>query len=373
MLYFWMAWEAWLASRGVFLALEPYADDPRWKDWYIPPTTAPAAHPYAHRARAEDKFPKWRVDMPTRRLAYAQDAQHRDLVLKLTNTDSHECKAYERLLQSVNNGDGSTCVGVLCPTAILQTPHNFCFVVMPRWGPLGKLDELESVREIGQFMRCTSKDVQESNMVVNCYCPDILYPNLLGAVLPQHRRTGDVHYSLIDFDISLCLPMETSLTAYRRPSWEAYLGTPLYHTQDVDFGERDYNPFAYDVGSLGNFYRIWFWIAVPFVPQLAPLFDKMTTHVVAERLTAAEAAEFVDTIFAQLSDSVLDTPVNLTPNEDCLINPDLYWSQTTPQFRDAWALYKTPGMCFGARLLDWILDKPVGWRTIKFLRRALRI
>ncbi|KAJ2988365.1 hypothetical protein NUW54_g9138 [Trametes sanguinea] len=299
MLYFWMAWEAWLASRGVFLALEPYADDPRWKDWYIPPTTAPAAHPYGHRARAEDMFPKWRVDMPT-------------ILMSAMRTNAF-CS------RSIHNRDrdGSTCVGVLCPTAILHTPHNFCFVVMPRWGPLGKLDELETVREIGQFMRCTSKslsflhkhrivhrDVQESNMVVNCYYPEILYPNLLGAVLPQHRRTGDVHYSLIDFDISLCLPMETSLTAYRRPSWEACLGAPLYHTQDVDFGERDYNPFAYDVGSLGNFYRIWFWMAVPFVPQLAPLFDKMTTHVVAERLTAAEAAEFVDTIFAQPADSV---------------------------------------------------------------------
>ncbi|KAL7281812.1 hypothetical protein ACG7TL_005135 [Trametes sanguinea] len=126
----------------------------------------------------------------------------------------------------------------------------------------------------------------------------------------------DVHYSLIDFDISLCLPMETSLTAYRRSSWEAYQGTPIYHTQDVDFGEHDYNPFAYDVGSLGNFYRIWFWKTVPFVPQLAPLFDKMTTHIAAERLTAPEAAEFVEALFAQLSDSVLDTPPYLTCGRD---------------------------------------------------------
>ncbi|OSD06696.1 hypothetical protein PYCCODRAFT_1359370 [Trametes coccinea BRFM310] len=373
MLYFWMAWEAWLAARGVFLTLEPCADDPRWKDWYIPPMTAPSAFPYAHRARAEDKPLKPQVDIPTRRLAYAQDAHNRDLVLKLTNTDSHECKAYERLLQSVNNRDGSTCVGVLCPTAILHTPHNFCFIVMPRWGPLGKLDELSSVGEIGQFMRCTSKDVQESNMVVNCYCLEILYPNLLGAVLPQHRRTQDVHYSLIDFGISLCLPMETSLTAYRRPSWEAYQGTPIYHTQDVDFGERDYNPFAYDVGSLGNFYRIWFWKTAPFVPQLAPLFDKMTTHIAAERLTAPEAAEFVEAIFAPLSDSVLDTPVTLTPNEDCLRNPDLYWSQTTPAFRVAWAPYKTPGTTWGRWLVDWVADKPVGWCILRFTRRTLRI
>ncbi|KAI9068262.1 hypothetical protein FKP32DRAFT_1587848 [Trametes sanguinea] len=386
MLYFWMGWEAWLACRNVFLTLEPCVDDPGWKDWFIPPVTAPAAPPYARCVHLTEGIPEPQVHIPNKRLAFAQDAQSRDLVLKVVNTDSDEYMAYDRLLQSLDYVDAATCVGILRPTAILHTPHNFCFIVMPRWGPVGGMRGLATVGEIAQFMRCTSKglsflhqhrivhrDLCENNMVVNCYCPEVVYYRHLRPVLAQHRRSKDVHYCLIDFNISLCPPMDVSLTSYRHPSDEAWWGASLYHPQDVQRGEPEYNPFAYDVGSLGNLYRFWFWKAVPSVPLLAPLFDRMTTHILRERFTASEAAVFIDTIFSQLSDSVLETPVVLDPNPSCFRDSDTYWSLTPAHFIAEWALFRTPRGSWGAVLLDWFASTHLGWRMLEFVRRVLRI
>ncbi|KAL7281423.1 hypothetical protein ACG7TL_004736 [Trametes sanguinea] len=113
--------------------------------------------------------------------------------------------------------------------------------------------------------------------------------------------------------------------------------------------------------------------AVAFVPLLAPLFDRMTTQVVEDRLTAAEAAVFIDEIAAQLPDSVLDMPVTLARSLDCLGNSDMYWSQTGPEFLAAWAPYRTPGASLVKRLLDRLIQMPLGWRLVRFVRRTLRI
>ncbi|OSC97447.1 hypothetical protein PYCCODRAFT_1377168 [Trametes coccinea BRFM310] len=367
MLYFWMGWEAWLASRGVYLLLKPCLDfDPRWKDWDDSQITRPASSypPYANCVPSKDNG---------RILAPAQDAQSRAIFLKLVNTDSDEYVAYERLLQSVNDYDASTCVGVLRPTAILRTPYNFCFVTMPRWGSIGRIDDLGSVGSIVRFMQCTSQDLHDANLLLNFYDPENTHSRKLLPTLARHKCLKDVHYGLIDFDISLCVPMETSLTDCRRSSDEGFLGVPIYQPRDVYLGEHTYNPFAYDVGALGNFYRAWFWVTVAFIPLLAPLFDRMTTHVVADRLTAAEAAVFIDEIAAQLPDSVLDMPVILARSLDCLDNSDMYWSQTDAEFIAAWASYRTPLASLATRLLDRFIQMPLGWRLVRFVRHTLRI
>lgn len=73
--------------------------------------------------------------------------------------------------------------------------------------------------------------------------------------LHTHRRNNDAYYALMDFDQSIILPSDTCLKNCRRPSSESRNGSCAYKPWDTDLGEPYYNPFAYDVGMLGNVFR----------------------------------------------------------------------------------------------------------------------
>ena len=59
-------------------------------------------------------------------------------------------------------------------------------------------------------------------------------------------------------DSSLELPEDVSLHACCHPEEEAWVGAMLYKPDDVALGEPTYNPFAFDVGMLGNLFRVHF-------------------------------------------------------------------------------------------------------------------
>ena len=101
-------------------------------------------------------------------------------------------------------------------------------------------------------------------MLVNCYIPDALFSTDALKIAAEHRCAGDVHYCLMDFDISLCASLDTALDSFDRPSDEAAMGAPSYHPSDVSLGEPSYNPFAYDVACLGNIYRVFFTVRCPY-------------------------------------------------------------------------------------------------------------
>lgn len=112
---------------------------------------------------------------------------------------------------------------------------------------------------------------------------------------------------------------------------------------------------------------------VSHIPLLAPLFDKMTTHLISRRFTALEAANFIEDIYAGLSEATLSLPITLEPNWDSCTNAQLYWSQTRPEFADQWSSYRTPERTWAARFLDWFGDMPVGWLILTFTRRTLGV
>lgn len=60
---------------------------------------------------------------------------------------------------------------------------------------------------------------------------------------------GKLQYALIDFDLAKMLPGDIKKDGYRLPAQESYVGT--YCPEDTSQGEFDYDPFAYDVGTLG--------------------------------------------------------------------------------------------------------------------------
>ncbi|KAI0070464.1 hypothetical protein K474DRAFT_1608634, partial [Panus rudis PR-1116 ss-1] len=105
---------------------------------------------------------------------------------------------------------------------------------------------------------------------------------------------------------------------------------------------------------------------------LAPLFDKMTTHIIQERFTASEALSFFNSeIQRSLSDDCLDKPVTLGPAPICLV--DWCWKDLSPEFCTRWRSYRTPPIPWYDRVLDWVVSFRLGWRLVRYIRRTLNI
>ena len=99
----------------------------------------------------------------------------------------------------------------------------------------------------------------------------------------------------------------------------------------------------------------------------------MTTHVVTQRFTAAEALSFYNEHLSQLSDHVLARRLTLSPGFEQLRDPDLYWSLLTPQDRQRWQAYRVGPRSWGHRLLAWIAEKDMGWKVLRAARHLLNV
>lgn len=64
-------------------------------------------------------------------IAFAQDVEHRDLVIKLVQNGSDHHRIFQRLFRDETLANPETFPCVLPPVAILDTPHNYSFVAMP--------------------------------------------------------------------------------------------------------------------------------------------------------------------------------------------------------------------------------------------------
>ena len=111
--------------------------------------------------------------------------------------------------------------------------------------------------------------------------------------------------------------------------------------------------------------------AIPTVPWLAPLWAKMTTHIVQQRFTAAEALAFFEEHAAFVAEEQLLTDVTHAPSFDPLNEPDLYWSLLSPNDRHLFKAYRVPPRTWGRRILLRIADTKVGWNILTLLRRTI--
>lgn len=112
--------------------------------------------------------------------------------------------------------------------------------------------------------------------------------------------------------------------------------------------------------------------AIPAVPLLAPLFDKMTTHVVSERFTAAEALDFVEYIAS--SSSADDLQVGIKAQTSVYVdNISAYWEQLPSDFLAEWSKFRQPPVPLITHLLRTICRYETCWNIVHFIRRSLRI
>ncbi|RPD68639.1 hypothetical protein L226DRAFT_548493 [Lentinus tigrinus ALCF2SS1-7] len=316
------------------------------------------------------------------KVAPAQDAVGRDVMLKIISKDSVEHRICQDLLRCDITSPGNF-QGVLPPLAILDTPHQFSFIVTPRWGHAGKLRLFETVGNVIHYVRCLLKglaflhnhriahrDLDHQNILVNCYS---LYRSVydIQAEMREHRRSPEIAYCLFDFDRALQFPLDTPLRSCRAPASGAMVALSPYHPLDVSFGESEYNPFAFDVACLGNMFKLHFSHATTEFPMLAPLFDKMTTHFISERFSAPEALEFLEYAVKTSTKATYALPVTLAMDWECLRNSGRYWSTLSPSFHVSWGAYKTPPLSWTYYVLDHIADYRVGWKLLTFLQRVV--
>jgi hypothetical protein len=100
-------------------------------------------------------------------------------------------------------------------------------------------------------------------MVVNVFRGDY---ELVGyfPLLTELRRHDAVLYAHIDFDISIMFEPD-STPAERRLPWIQSLQGPWVDIYDTGQGELDYDPFAYDVACLGQFFCVEFQVCIKVV------------------------------------------------------------------------------------------------------------
>ncbi|PIL33380.1 hypothetical protein GSI_04000 [Ganoderma sinense ZZ0214-1] len=379
MMQFWVAAKDWLLLRGVQLYdLEP---PPGWATrlWHSPVRSTLAALPYAHCIWHEGISSKnFQTKTP---LACGQDTVGRDIMLKLVDNGSPQHRIFQTLMQHESLfTDPRTFPGVLPPIAIIDMPHKYSIVTMP-WGDYPELTNMQDVRQVLTFIRCllegltflhanriAHRDICDSNMVVSCYRLDRDH-ELFRNDLRELRRRLDVRYAFMDYDQSIQLPLGVSVKNCRRPSDEAWTGWDLYKPLDVWLGESLYNPFAFDVGTLGNLFRVHFFEAVPMVPALAALFDGMTTHVVSRRFSAEEALDFFRSNIESPSQDVLDAPVALQIDYETMFHPELYWFKLAPQTQAHWSRFRAPPLPRWWHFLNWVMRFPVCARIVKLVWR----
>ncbi|KAI0369717.1 hypothetical protein BV20DRAFT_967723 [Pilatotrama ljubarskyi] len=391
LVHFWDACRPWLAKQGIHLyalcCLKNYGPHRvRAKFWTRPSTSSSAPLPYA--TLMEEELVNSRISPSISRVVPAQDLEHRNVMLKLVDYGSSEHQAYRRIMQTassfrVTNSADFPCV--LPPLAVLETSRDFSFIVLPMWGSPIHIEGMSTVGEVLDFIECmlrglsylhdlriVHRDICEYNMVVNFHSPgvkDDQYPELLR----KHRHSNEVLYALMDYDQSLVLPQDTSLTGCRRPATEAKTGNWLYKPDDINLGEPYYNPFAYDVGTMGFMFRKYFVEAVAAMPSLAALFDRLTDYRLSHRLTAKEALLFVDTVKSAVSHDTLKIQVVLEPSYEAMCATDTYWSKLSPEDQSSWGCFRTPQRPFLQRALDCITDFPMGWEVVRFVRHILRM
>ncbi|KAL1942080.1 hypothetical protein VTO73DRAFT_6610 [Trametes versicolor] len=346
MIPFWLSYDSWFQTHGILL----YPLSRRW----FPPEDQPQdpVLPFAHCL-------SWKgekilgLGLQTR-FGYGQDFSGRDVFIKIIEKGSTEHAINSYLLENGDLFQGDQFPSVLPPVAVLDSPHGFSFLVMPLWNSSIQIrHNFVTVRDVMKLVRCllagltflhdhkiAHRDINHTNVLMNCYSP-ALDDYWARDMLRDHIQTsGHVEYALFDFNLSVQFPADADIRTVRLPSCEAWRGALMFHPTDAIMGQPEYNPFPFDVACLGNLLLYHFATIVPVVPPLAPLFARMTTHVIDQRFTASEALVFYDEHLAHLSEVVLETGIVAEPSFEPLNYPDLYWKQLGTGDRERWSQYR---------------------------------
>ncbi|OBZ77645.1 hypothetical protein A0H81_02476 [Grifola frondosa] len=387
---FWTAYRPWLAERGYVLYDMAIGPDMKVPYWFPPSAAVSAPPPYAlyHRNESASLAP-WQVMWVQARFAYAQDSQGRNVAIKVIKSDSEEERIYRHLLQCSELFNPDTFANVLPPLVYWKFLTSFCLLsclcklcsvgiaitkwVKCRWSDRTLLGDIKTVKEIMDFItdllrglsflhdqRIAHRDIAECNVMVNYYSatpPDEI--NELRPLLEEHRRSSKARYCIFDYNLSKQFPSGELLENYRSPSTEA-LGGGTRITLGMFIRAR-------------NLFMLRFVDAIPAINMLAPLIDRMTTHIVSQRFTAAQAYDFCKSIVQDLSESDLNASVSLLIYGHRSMTLQECWEKVDPEFAASWSHYRSPPVPRGIRFLYWICSFDVGAQIVSCIRRTIRV
>ncbi|KAF7760598.1 hypothetical protein Agabi119p4_11274 [Agaricus bisporus var. burnettii] len=355
----------WFRDRGY--ALYVHNDLARDQPWYSEPTLAcehscEMQYPYSHYGSEESMKAPLRATDSTGKIAYAQeiyDPSHH-VAIKLIVTDSEE----HHILQFLHlQGIKILKENCLIPVLDILSNGPFSFAVMPRWGGVVYSPMGGPIRSVVRIMHSLLKalaflhrnnilhrDIKFDNVLVSHFADDATLYNDNSA-RGMLQWSDQLSYCLFDFDISMMLPADTDRVRCRlsyKLSWDGSGRQP----HDTMQGEFDYNPFAYDVGTLGRVLCVRYQHLTLQIPMLAPFLDRMVTRNIPLRFNALEALQFFEAILPEIPESVM----NAVYHEKT--KPSDYewdrWEGLPPEFVQKWVAYREPSVPFSTTVLRWI-------------------
>ncbi|KAF7760601.1 hypothetical protein Agabi119p4_11277 [Agaricus bisporus var. burnettii] len=357
----------WFRQRGYTLYVRNELAE--GQPWYSEPALAcehlrEMHYPYPYYGSEENsKTPLRALDL-SGKIAYAQETRDpsHHVAIKLIVTDSEE----HRILQFLQS-KGVEILKENCLIPVLDILLNgpFSFAVMPRWGDMVHFPERGPIRSVIRIMHSMLKalvflhennilhrDIKLDNALISHFADDAT--NYMDhSVRKRLQWSNELNYCLFDFDISMMLPADTDRTQCRlsyKLSWD---GTG-YQPHDTVQGEFDYNPFAYDVGTLGRVLCMRYQHLTPQIPMLAPFLDRMVTRNIPLRFNAAEALQFFEAMLPEIPENVL----NAVYHEKTKASDYEWdrWEGLPPDFIKKWEAYREPPVPFSTTVLRWIFS-----------------
>ncbi|KAJ3506405.1 hypothetical protein NLJ89_g6885 [Agrocybe chaxingu] len=298
------------------------------------------------------------------KVVFAQDVHGRHVAIKLVPNNTDELRILQLLNQQSLKALEENC---LIPVLEFLPIKGFCFVVMPRWGASPAVPTPGTLREVVQIMRSMLKDISMQNLLVNHFASEYNGHDNPGRT--KLRSAGLLSYALFDFDISVIVPPTVSKSDFRLPyrmSWDGSYNQPF----DTAQGEFDYDPFAFDVGTMGREFCRYYQHASKDLPLLAPLLDGMTTRNIPRRFTASEALEFLEARLSEVPDKHLQQPF-LAASQSGMYDRYDRWQHVPPDFAQKWAMYREPRLPVMTRFLRWLCSFEAMLHVIPFIRRTM--
>ncbi|KDQ14225.1 hypothetical protein BOTBODRAFT_353868 [Botryobasidium botryosum FD-172 SS1] len=342
----------------------------------------PAEHPYSFiGGDPPDSYTPVLNHFLIGRVICAQDRQHRQVAIKLMKINSEEYRILRVLSKEPQLFSAESFGCVVPPLDFLETDEH-CFVVMPRWGDSATWPWFSTIREALCYMRCLLKglcflherliahrDIKLSNVLMNHTGRfEDVYENPLRT---QLRHEGRALYALFDFDCAVMFPRTSRPAERRLPGHESFIGGGNF-SYDTAQGELDYDPFAYDVAALGQFFCENFQQLTPITHFLAPFLDRMMTRDIAKRYAATQALLAFDDFCSHLLPWQLDTP---PPPAKDQCDPEKYdrWAGLSEDFVQQWSSHREPKLPLTTKVLRRICMQPLGYAMVQRVRRICAV
>ncbi|XP_006462230.1 hypothetical protein AGABI2DRAFT_119089 [Agaricus bisporus var. bisporus H97] len=194
------------------------------------------------------------------------------------------------------------------------------------------------------------RDIKLANVLVSHFADEGTYYDY-SAARERLQWSNQLTYCLFDFDISMMLPADTDQVQCRFPYKLSWDGSG-YQPRDTSQGEFDYNPFAYDVGTLGRVLCTEYQHLTPQIPMLTPFLDRMVTRNIPVRFNSMEALQLFEALVADIPDKVMNLEYPSSPG--AMFDTWDRWEGLPPDFIKKWEDYREPPIPFSTFVLRWI-------------------